>query len=158
MTCIEYLTSWPVAVALPDARAETVASALHEHVTMVYGPPKELLSDNGSNLVGFVFTEYLKLIGSKARHTTPYHPRTNGKVENFNGILGNMLTKMLTNKPIRVWDEYLQQAVFATRVRVHSGTEKSPYFLLYSKYPRLPTDGNELRPLLAAPWSEERII
>ena len=115
---------------------------------MVYGPFKELLLDNGLNLIGFVFSTYLKLLGTKAKHTTLYHPRTNGKVKNFNDILNNILTKILTNKPVKVWDEYLQQAVFATRVRVHSGTEASPYFLLYGKHPRLSTDTNDLRSLL----------
>lgn len=158
LTCVEYLTAWPIAIALPDARAETVAYALHDHLTMIYGPPKELLSDNGSNLAGWVLSAYLKVLATKHRFTTPYHPRTNGKVENFNGLLGNILTKMLIGRPSRVWDQFLQQAVFATRVRVHTGTEQSPYFLLYGKHPRLPTDNNELRPLLVSHMNEDRVI
>jgi len=55
---------------------------------MVYGPPKELLSDNGRNLTGDVMKAYTTLLSTKHRVTTPYHPRTNGKVENFNGLLG----------------------------------------------------------------------
>ena len=53
-TAIEYLTGWPVTRALPNARAETIANVIHDDITMVYGSPKELLSDNGKNLVGEV--------------------------------------------------------------------------------------------------------
>jgi len=96
-TAIEYLTGWPIAEALPNAKAETIAACIHDKITMVYGPPRELLSDNGSNLTGDVMTAYLRILGSKHRVTTPYHPRTNGKVENFNGFLGATLTKLLVN-------------------------------------------------------------
>ena len=42
---------------------------------------------------------YLKLLGTKHRTTTPYHPRTNGKVENFNGFLGVTLIRLILGKP-----------------------------------------------------------
>jgi transposase InsO family protein len=91
------MTEWPVTRALPDARAETIATVIHNDITMVYGPPKELLSDNGSNLTGEIIKAYTTLLGTKHRVTTPYHPRTNGIVKNFNGLLGNVLTKMFIN-------------------------------------------------------------
>jgi transposase InsO family protein len=146
-TAIEYMTGWPVTRALPDARAETIATVIHDDITMVYGPPKELLSDNGSNLTGEVMKAYTTLLGTKHRVTTPYHPRTNGMVENFNGLLGNVLTKMLVNQPTILWDQYLMQATFSIRIRIHSSKGKSPYSLLFGRDPRLPSDNNELRPL-----------
>ena len=119
-TAIEYLTGWPVAGALPNARAETIAKWIHDDITMVYGAPKELLSDNGKNLVGNVLHEYTKLLQIRHRVTTPYHPRTNGKVENFNGFLGSTLTKLLVNQPVVLWDQYISQALFAIRIRIHA--------------------------------------
>jgi len=146
-TGIEFLTGWPVAVALPDAKAETVARALHDAITTVYGPMRELLSDNGPNLIGKIMDAYLRLLKVKHRVTTPYHPRTNGKVENFNGLLGSVLTKLLVNKPTKLWDQYLPQALFATRIRIHSAHGKSPYYLLFGKHPRLFGDENPPRPM-----------
>jgi hypothetical protein len=67
---------------------------------MVYGPPKELLSDNGRNLTKGVIKVYMTFLATKHRVTTSYHPRTNKIVKNFNGLLGNVLIKMLVNQPI----------------------------------------------------------
>ena len=54
---------------------------------------------------------------------------------------------MLVNQPVILWDQYLPQALFATRIRVHATTRKSPYSLLFGVDPRLPTDENPPRPL-----------
>ena len=59
---------------------------------MNYGPPKELLSDNGTNLLASVVEDHLRKLHARHRYTRAYHPRINEKVENLNGTLGEMLT------------------------------------------------------------------
>jgi transposase InsO family protein len=103
----EYVTGWPVAIILLNAKKETVAQAIYDYIAMVYGFPQELLSDNGANFIGKVIRHYLKLFKSRYRVTSPYHPRTNGKVEKFNSLLGIILTKYLVNKLIAFWNLYL---------------------------------------------------
>lgn len=147
ITAIDYATGWLVAKAVKDAEAETVADFLVQEIFMHYGPPKELLSDNGTNLLANVVEHYLRKLHTRHRYTTAYHPRTNGKVENLNGTLGDMLTKYLAGKPTKLWDKYLPQALFATRIRAHSTSKYSPYYLLYGQHPHLPSDDNPLRPL-----------
>ncbi|KAG0152676.1 hypothetical protein PDIDSM_2481 [Penicillium digitatum] len=95
ITAIDYATGWPLAKALPDAIEEAIAEFLHEDIFTVYGAPAEFLNDNGANLLATSVQYFIKPINTKHRTTTPYHPRTNGKVENFNGLLGRMLTKYL---------------------------------------------------------------
>jgi transposase InsO family protein len=147
ITAIDYATGWPVAKAVPDAKQETVADFLHNDIFANYGAPREILSDNGPNLLGGVIENYLAKLRSRHRTTTPYHPRTNGKVENLNGTLGSMLTKYLMGKPTRLWDQYLTQALFATRVRVHATSKYSPFYLLYGCQPFRPTDDVAAKPL-----------
>ncbi|KFY90892.1 hypothetical protein V498_05779 [Pseudogymnoascus sp. VKM F-4517 (FW-2822)] len=42
-----------------------------------------------------------------------------------------------------MWDEYLTQAVFATRLRIHAVSQYSPFYLLYGVTPKLPGDPYE---------------
>jgi hypothetical protein len=67
---------------------------------MVYNPLKELLFNNDRNLIEDVIKAYTTLLGTKYRVTTFYHLRTNGIIKNFNGLLENVLIKMLINQPI----------------------------------------------------------
>jgi hypothetical protein len=55
--------------------------------------------------------KYLAKIKMTHKGASPYHSRTNGKVESLNGALGRMLTKLL-GKSIKLWDMYLDQALF----------------------------------------------
>ena len=85
------------------------------------------------------FLEKLKIVHCS---TTPYHPQTNSLVENFNRIIGHMLTKYLVGKSHQMWDQYIDQALFTIQIRTHSTTRQSPFYLLYRHKPCLPTDDN----------------
>ena len=128
---------------MKDATEEIIGLFLFERIFVHYSAPKEILSDNGRNLLAGAVRYFVKLLQTRHRTTTPYHPRTNGKVENLNGILGRMLTKYLMNKPTRAWDLYLQQALFATRVHEHAVSGFSPFYLVYGIHPRIPSDPSD---------------
>lgn len=157
ITAIDYATGWPIARAVAEAMEEEIARFIHEEIFINYGAPREILSDNGINLVSAAVRHYVSQLNARHRTTTPYHPRTNGKVENLNGTLGQMLTKYLMDKPTRLWDEYLSQALFAARVRLHAVTKKSPFYLLYGVHPRIPADDNEPKGTDEIQDPEERI-
>ena len=146
VTAIDYATGWPVAKAIPNQEALTIAKFIHEDIYALYGPPKELLSDNGSNFLSEVIAHLVRVLQTRHRLTTPYHPRANGKVENLNGTLGAVLTKFTLGKNVHTWDLYLPEALYATRIRQHATSGRSPFFLVYGLEPRLLEDGQDLRP------------
>jgi len=41
-----------------------------------------------------------------------------------------------------LWDLYLDQAVFACRIRTHTTTKTSPFYALYGRHPHLLGDSN----------------
>ena len=67
-----------------------------------------------------------------------YHPQTDGLVEKFNSTLTSMIAKSATKGDD--WDECLPYLLFAYRVCAQESTKKSPFYLMYGRDPRLPTE------------------
>ena len=142
ITAIDYATGWPTVKAIPKATEEAIVEFIHDEIYMHYGALQEIFTDGGKNLWGGAVQKYLKKIKTLHKGTSPYHPRTNGKVECLNGIIGTMLGKLLLNKPTKLWDLYLDQAIFTCRIRTHSTTKMSPFYLVYGRQPQLLGDTN----------------
>ena len=65
-------------VPLQPTKAPVVAKALLEHCILPNGIPKHVLSDNGPQFVGEVFTTIRKILRLKYDKTLAYIPQTNG--------------------------------------------------------------------------------
>lgn len=157
ITAIERSTGWPIARAVKDATSLTVMEFIHREIFTEYRIPNEILTDNGANLVSEAVETFLKPTKLKHRTTTPYHPQTNGKVERLNGTIGKLLAKYLYGKPIQMWDDYLDQAVFSVRIRHHAVSGYSPFKLLFGTDPKLPEDDRDPAPASAEARIESMI-
>jgi hypothetical protein len=135
----EYLTKWPVVVALSDQTANTVAKALVEQVFLVYGVPRILLTDRGTNFTSQVIREINEYWGVKQSFTTPYHPQTDGMVERFNRTLTTMLASHVQENQ-RNWDDLIPYVTYAYRITVHASTKETPFFLMFGRDPTTPFD------------------
>ena len=136
---VDYLTKWPEVFAVKDQTAHTVAQLLVEHVISRHGVPAELLSDRGANFLSGLLQEVCSLMGIHRLNTTAYHPQTDGLVERFNRTLTDMLAKTVTRDGAD-WDDHLPYVLFAYRAAAQESTRESPFFLLYGRDPRLPTE------------------
>jgi len=127
------------AFAIPDQRAETITHLFVEHIVCRHGLPEELLSDRGSNFLSALIQGVCNELGIKKVNTSGYHPQTDGLVEKFNSTLIEMISKCceVSNHD---WDQYLPHLLFAYRSSVQESTRESPFFLLYGRDPRLPTE------------------
>ena len=70
-----------LSVPLKSMSAEVVAKAFADEWALTYGPPKDLLSDNGSCFNSKFFTSVCTILNVVNKFTTTYHPQTNGQVE-----------------------------------------------------------------------------
>ena len=149
LTVVDYATRYPEAVALKDIQTETVAEALVDIYSRV-GIPKEVLSDQGSQMVSNIMKELSRLLSVRQLVISPYHPICNGLVEKFNGTLKAMLKKVCAEKP-KDWDRYLGPLLFAYREVRQESLGFSPFELVYGRSVRGPLV------ILKELWSKEEI-
>lgn len=135
----EYLTKWPEARAIPNAKASSVVSFFYEDIICRHGCPKELLTDRGTHFVNEMLDSLCDQLGVKHRLSTAYHPQTNGLVERFNRTLCETLAKF-ANENKDDWDLYVPSALFAYRVKRHSTTRHEPFYLMYGREATLPIE------------------
>ena len=136
---MDYFTKWAEAFAVSDQQAPTIARLLVENIVCRHGVPEELLSDRGSNFLSSLIMEMCTILGIKKINTSGYHPQTDGLVEKFNSTLLAMLSKCSDSRTLE-WDQQLPTLLFAYRSMVQESTQESPFFLLYGRDPRLPTE------------------
>ena len=136
---MDYLTKWPEVYPTPDQSAATIANLLVREIVSRHGVPSELLSDRGQAFLSGLLKEVQQLLGYKKVNTSAYHPQTDGLVERFKRTLTAMLAKTV-ERGGRDWDQRLPFVLFAYRASQQQSTLESPFFLLYGRDPRLPTD------------------
>ena len=130
----------------PDQTNETVVQLLVDNVVCRHGVPVELMSYQGANLLSTLMVDVCKPLGIKKVNSTSYRPQTDGLVENVNRTLRAMIAKH-AHKFGPEWDVYLQQLLFAYRVKPHESTGEAPFHLLYGQDARLPTETALSRPM-----------
>ncbi|KAG2212941.1 hypothetical protein INT45_002311, partial [Circinella minor] len=145
LVAVDYATNYPIARAVPVASSKAVADFLYEEIVMRFSCPKEIVTDRGANFMSKVVRFYTERIKIAHRFTSAFHARSNSKCERYNGVLKQMLRKY-TNGALHIWDQYLDAALFACRIRTHTTAKYSPYYLTYGRDPVLP--GDFLRPYI----------
>lgn len=157
LTAVDAATNWPIARAVPVASKESVATFIYEEIVTKFGCPHEIVTDRGANFTSGLVDEYVKRLNIKHSLTSAYHPRTNSKVERYNGTIKQMLRKYVAGS-IHRWDDFVDVALWASRIWVNSTTGYSPYFLVYGREPTLPGDSNLIPFISRAAWADERTI
>jgi hypothetical protein len=132
-------TRWPMAFAMRNQQAPTIATLLVEQVFCQHGFPTTLLSDRGTNFLSSLMAAVLDIFRVKKLSTSSYHPQTNGLTERFNHTLCSMLSNYV-NQRQDDWDTYIPYVLLAFRSVPQSTTHLSPFHLLYGRPPRFPLD------------------
>ena len=146
---VDYLTKWPEVFAAPDQTALTISKLFVEEIISRHGVPNQLLSDRGPAFLSRLLLSICECMGIKKVNTSAYHPQCDGLVERFNRTLTEMLSKSV---PVgtKEWDDQLPYVLMVYRAALQASTNESPFFLLYGRDPKLPSET-----LLSVPTQRE---
>jgi len=127
----EYLSKYPCAYPIKSKTAVEISSKLLDYICL-FGPPKEILTDQGKEFVNEVVNELIRSCGVEHKVTSAYYPRTNGLTERYNKTLVETLRKHAEGNP-KNWTDWIPYVLLCYRTRVHSVTKFSPAELIFGK-------------------------
>ena len=124
-----------VAVAETITAAET-AKQYWQNVAKLHGIPKKIFSDRDPRFMSAFWKALWRCFGTDLRHSTAYHPQTQGQVERTNAVVEQMLRCTLHQLPdARKWDEALHHIELAINAAPSRSTGYSPFFLTFGYHP-----------------------
>lgn len=126
-----------ILIPLVNQEANTVAKALAEKVLLIYGLPRCLFSDQGTNFQSKLFKRLCNLLRIKQIRTTPFAPWSNGSCERVHRGIKEAL-RTYVNKDSNDWDAFLPHIAFCYNSAVHSATKYTPYELVFGQKAEIP--------------------
>ena len=116
---------WAVAI-----KKKTAAAVLEvvRHVFTQFGHPALLHTDNGTEFANKQLEQECRLWGTYMVHGRPYHPQSQGVIENPNGVLKRLMYRWRSSHPEHTdWTFVLSQVVSLLNFEhVHSVTGMKP--------------------------------
>lgn len=139
LVCIDYVTKWVEARALPRATQKVVVDFLFSNNFVRFGVPKEIVIDQGTQFVSNPMQGIVHKYHITHWKSTPYHPQANGQVESTNKVLEKILTKTVQLHK-KDWTDRLPEALWAYRITRRNTIGFSPYESVYGKQVLFPIE------------------
>ena len=128
-------TRFPVAIPLRSINAKNICEALINFFS-IFGLPKQIQTDQGSNFMSKVFQQLSAVLGIKHVYSTAYHPESQGALERFHQTLKSMMRTYCEGH--KDWSAGIPLLLFAVRETVQESLGFSPFELVYGHEPRGP--------------------
>lgn len=139
------LTKFVTATPIRNKTTETVAEAFVKNVVLKYGVPDRIASDRGTEFMSELFTSVAKLLNIEKLNSTAYHHQAIGSLENTHKCLGNFLRTQCDNK-LFSWSTWVPYYEFAYNNTTHSTTNYTPFYLVYGKLSKMPSNIIDAQP------------
>ena len=115
--------------------ASQLAELMFEHIYKLHGLPKQIVSDRDVLFTSVFWSRLHKLIGSKLRMSSSYHPQTDGATERANRTVTQMIRQCIHPNQ-KDWVTKLPAIEFAINSARSESTGYAPFFLNFGRMPR----------------------
>lgn len=129
LTVMCQATRYPAAYPLRSITSRAVVKALSQFIS-VFGLPRVIQSDRGSNFTSKFFAEVLRQLGVQQNLSTAYHAQSQGALERFHSTLKSLLRAYCVELG-GDWEEGLPWLMLAAREVTHESTGFSPNDLVF---------------------------
>jgi hypothetical protein len=109
------------------------------HVYKYYGPATTIVSDRGPQFVSAFWEEFNRILGTKIKLSTAFHPQTDGQTENANQYIDQRL-RPFVNYYQDNWSELIHIVDFAAAALPHDSTGLSSFMAEMGYEPRTSFD------------------
>lgn len=118
-----------------DFTAKNMAELVFDEVYKRHGLPLSIVSDRDKLFTSTFWDHLHKLIGTKLRMSSVYHPETDGITERANRTMTQMIRQCIGDKQ-RDWSTKVAAIEFAMNSARSETTGYAPFFLNYGRMPR----------------------
>lgn len=144
------LSKFVLAYPLKNKETVTVARTFVNNFILIFGIPKIIATDRGTEFVSSTMNEVSNLLGIQKLTSTSYHHQSIGALENAHKHLGSFL-RIQCEKHHDSWSYWLPYWCFGFNNTVHTATKYTPYELVFGKPSNIPSrvidDNNTVSPL-----------
>lgn len=132
------LSKYVIIVPIPDKQAQTLAKAFVESLILVFGCPKSIRSDLGTEYKNELFDKIAKFLQLEQKFSTAYHPQTIGGLERNHRCLNEYL-RAFSNELHDDWDSWIPYYTFCYNTTPNTETQYTPFEIVYGKQVTFPT-------------------
>lgn len=135
LVIIDRLTKYCHLISLTHPySALKVAQEVLNQVVKLHGVPSSIITDRGTIFMSSFWQELFKVMGTKSKMSSAYHPQTDGHTERLNQCIEMYLRCMTGQKPSE-WANWLAMAEWWYNTSFHSSAGMTPYQALYNQLP-----------------------
>ena len=113
---------------------EGIAKIYRDEIWKLHRIPRTILSNRGPQFASKFVEEFTKVLGTKRKLSTAYHPQTDGQMERINQEIGTFLRHYM-NYQQDDWTDWLATAEFSYNDKKHAVTGKMPFKLNFGRHP-----------------------
>jgi transposase InsO family protein len=115
--------------------ASQLAELMFENIYKLHGLPKNIISDRDVLFTSTFWRQLHRLIGTKLRMSSAYHPQSDGSTERANRTITQML-RQCVHPNQKDWVAKLPAIEFAINSARSESTGFAPFFLNFGRMPR----------------------
>ena len=94
---VDHATRYSAGAIINSKQKEVIIDKIFKDWISIFGTPKLFLSDNGGEFNNDIFREMGEQLNINVKTTSAESPWSNGIVEKHNGVIGNMMEKVLSD-------------------------------------------------------------